>query len=128
MKYFHTALSVKNIQESQEFFEKVFDLKFKTRGERPELGVKFIMLEDKSGVSIELFEHVSSKPLIEDPMDFAQIGFKHVAFVVDNIEEVMEKAVKNGAKVIWPIKKGITVKRLAFIKDPNGLPIELAEL
>jgi glyoxylase I family protein len=128
MKIFHTALSVKSIAESQKFFEDVFALRFKVQGERPELGVKFVMLEDENGAIIELFEHNSPIPLKGDLMDFQQIGIKHIAFAVDDIDTVMQKALAHGATVIWPIKKGITIKRLAFIADPNGIPIELAEI
>lgn len=128
MKFFHTALSVKNIDESQKFFEAVFEFHLKVQGERPELGVKFVMLEDENGAIIELFEHDSPIPLKEDLMDLQQIGIKHIAFVVDDIDTVMQKALEHGSTVIWPIKKGITIKRLAFIADPNGIPIELAEV
>lgn len=128
MKFFHTALAVKNLEESQNFFEEVFGFHFKVQGERPELGVKFVMVEDENGTIIEFFEHKSPKHLTEDLMDFQQIGIKHIAFVVDNIDEIMKKALTAGAKVIWPIKKGVTIKRLAFIADPNGIPIELAEV
>jgi catechol 2,3-dioxygenase-like lactoylglutathione lyase family enzyme len=30
--------------------------------------------------------------------------------------------------VVTGLEKGITVKRIAFIADPNGIPIELAEI
>lgn len=128
MKFFHTALSVRNMAESRTFYENVFGFHLKVEGERPELGVKFVMLEDKNGMIIELFEHNSPQEIKENLMDFQQMGMKHLAFIVDNIEEVMKTALDNGAKVIWEIKKGITIKRLAFIADPNGIPIELAEL
>ncbi len=128
MKFFHTALSVKNIGRSQKFFEEVFEFHFKVNGERPELAVKFVMLENKDGVVIELFEHTSPLPLKENLMDFQQAGIKHIAFIVEDIEAVVKKAVEQGASIIWPVKKGITVKRIAFIADPNGIPIELAEI
>lgn len=129
MQYFHTALSVKNLQEAQKFYEIVFGLKLKTKGERSELGVKFIMLEEaNSKTVIELFEHNQPAPLKEDLMDFQNVGIKHIAFIVEDIENTIEQAVKNNAKIIWPPKQGITVKRIAFIRDPNGIPIELVEL
>jgi glyoxylase I family protein len=128
MKFFHTAISVKSLIESQKFYEEVFDFKFKVKGERPELGVKFVMLENNQEVVIELFKHNNPKPIKEDLMDFQQMGFKHIAFIVDNIEEVMRKASKFGVRIYWAPKKGITIKRLAFISDPNGIPIELAEV
>jgi len=128
MRYFHTALSVKSIAVSQEFYEAVFDLKLKSQGERKELSVRFVNLEDEGGNVIELFEHNNPLPLSENLMDFQKIGIKHIAFIVDNIEDTLDKAVENGATIIWPPKEGITVKRFAFIGDLDGIPVELVEL
>lgn len=128
MKFFHAALAVKSIKESRVFYEKVFNLKFKVAGKRPEVGILFVMLEDEKGMVVELIEHATPNPLTQDLMDFSNVGIKHIAFIVENIEEVMARAETEGAKVIWPIKKGVTVKRIAFISDPNNIPIELVEL
>jgi len=128
MKYFHTSISVLNMEESQKFYESVFNLKFRSKGERPELKAKFLNLEDENGNVIELFEHDNPLPLKDDLMDFQKVGIKHISFIVDNLEEAVSEATLFGAKIIWPIKDGITVKRLAFISDPNGIPIELIEL
>lgn len=113
---------------SRAFYEAVFDLKFRSEGERKELKVRFLNLQDASGNVIELFQHDTPLPLEDNLMDFQRVGLKHIAFVVDNLEAVLEKALAHGAKIIWPIAKGITVKRLAFIGDPDGIPIELVEL
>lgn len=128
MKYFHTAISVNNLEKSQEFYEKVFDLKFESKGERPDLKIKMVNLKGKDGNVIELFQHENPIPLKEDLMDFQKVGIKHIAFIVDNLERAIEKAVSHGAKIVWPIQDGITIKRLAFISDPDGIPIELLEL
>ncbi len=128
MRFFHASLSVKSIEQSRPFYEKVFGLKFKVAGERPEVGIKFIMLEDEQGTVVELIEYQKPTLLTDDLMDFSKIGIKHIAFIVDNMEAVFDKAIKEGAKVLWPIKKGVTVKRIAFISDPNNIPIELVEL
>ena len=128
MKFFHTALSVQNLAKSRQFYETIFGLTFRSEGKRNELQAMFVNLQDESGNVIELFEHKNPKPLHDNLMDMQQIGIKHIAFVVENIEHVIEKACAHGAKIIWPIKKGITVKRIAFIVDPDGIPIELVEL
>ena len=128
MRYFHTALSVKSIAVSQKFYEAVFDLKLKSQGKRKELSVRFVNLEDEGGNVIELFEHDNPSPLSENLMDFQKIGIKHIAFIVDDIEDTLDKAVKNGATIIWPPKEGVTVKRVAFIGDLDGIPVELVEL
>ena len=128
MKYFHTAISVNNMEESINFYKSVFNLKFRSQGERAELKAKFVSLEDENLNVVELFQHENPIPLNEDLMDFQKVGIKHVAFIVESIEETIEKALANGSKIIWPIQNGITIKRLAFISDPNGIPIELVEL
>jgi catechol 2,3-dioxygenase-like lactoylglutathione lyase family enzyme len=128
MKFFHTGISVNNLKESRSFYEKVFGLKFKAAGKRPEVGIKFEMLEDEKGTVIELIEHANPNPLTQDLMDFSNVGLKHIAFVVDNIESVIARAETEGAKVIWEPRKGVTVKRVAFISDPNTIPLELVEL
>ncbi|MES3031763.1 MAG: VOC family protein [Patescibacteria group bacterium] len=128
MKYFHTALSVNNLEESINFFKSVFDLKFRSEGGRKEKKYKFVNLEDENHNVIELFKHDEPLPLGDDLMNFQKVGIKHIAFMVDNLEKAVEKSVSFGAKIIQPIKEGITVKRYAFIADPNGIPIELVEL
>ena len=127
----HVALSVKDLEASRKFYEDVFGLQFQKdgEGEMRELGIRFIVLADHKGNAIELFESEKQVPLAEDLMDFARHGIKHVAFTVDSIEATLEKAVSRGAEVVWPAQKaGDRIKRLAFIKDPDGIPIELAEV
>lgn len=128
MKYFHTAISVNNFEESKIFYESVFNLKPHPKGEGQTSTLKFIHLEDENHNVIELFKHKYPILLKDDLMDFQKVGIKHIAFIVDNLEDAINKAVLHGAKIIKPIKDGITVKRLAFISDPNGIPIELVEL
>ena len=40
----------------------------------------------------------------------------------------MEIAVQHGGSVIREPQLGKTVKRIAFVGDPDGIPIELVEL
>lgn len=128
MKYSHTAISVNNLEESRKFYESVFNFRFCLQGEKAELGCEFINLEDEGHNLIELLKHKSPKPLDEDLMNFQKVGIKHLSFVVDNLEETVQKAVSLGSSIIWPIQNETTVKRLTFISDPNGIPLELMEI
>lgn len=128
MKLFHIAISVNNLGESRSFYESVFYLKFRSEGERTDLKIKFVNLEDENYNVIELFEHEAPLPSEENSMDFQKIGIKHIAFVVDDIDLAIGNSLTHGGRIIWPAQKGVTVKRTAFIADPNGIPVELVEL
>jgi catechol 2,3-dioxygenase-like lactoylglutathione lyase family enzyme len=128
MRYFHTALSVTSIEKSRRFYENVFKLKFRIGAERRELGVKFINLQDDCENVIELFEHNDPLPLGDNLMNFQRVGIKHISFIVEKLEPVIADAIRNGGSIIRKPRAGKTVKRNAFIGDPDGIPIELVEL
>lgn len=123
----HTSINVSNLEKSQQFYQSLFDLEFHNSFDRPEENLKGIILKDNKNNLIELLftTNGSSESQVSDHLH--QIGIKHLAFLVDDIETIFAEAQSLGAKVIWPIKDGITVKKIAFISDPDGIPIELLE-
>jgi len=126
MKLAHVALSVKDITRSKEFYENIFGLKIARKGEKPD-GRIFIFLEDENGTGIELFQDHEPIELTENLKDTKNIGMKHLAFEVENIESFLEKNRKYNLRKLTPIKPGTTVKRYLFITDPDNIPIELFE-
>ena len=123
MFYTHIAVSVNNIDESQAFYEAVLDMKFISRQEIK--GIVIVHLEDEKHNGIELFKHENPLKLEDNLMNFQKVGIKHIAFFVENLDEKVNKALLNGSSVIRPDKDN---KRMIFISDPNGIPIELIEL
>jgi glyoxylase I family protein len=128
MRFFHTALSVRSVENSRKFYEKVFGLRFHSQAERKEQNVKFVQLKDDLGNLVELFEHDHPLPLEQDLMDFRHVGIKHISFIVQSLDQVISTAIDNGGTLIRPPRAGKTVKRNAFIGDMDGIPIELVEL
>lgn len=65
--------------------------------------------------------------MIEDGM-LAQ-GYFHVAFTVDNLDAVVVELHRRGVKFFFEPKTFESDKRkVCFIKDNNGNPIELVQL
>jgi lactoylglutathione lyase len=51
-------------------------------------------------------------------------AFGHVAFRVNDIYQACERLMRAGVAILRPPKDG----RMAFVKDPNGISIELLQL
>ena len=117
----HIAIPVKNLEESEEFYRDYFGFQGFEKWERPEMNLKGLWAKDDEGFILELIYH---------PDNFKQetsVGvLPHLGFEVENLEEKIKK-LEGEVEVIKPISKGISVKRIVFIKDPNGLAIELYE-
>ncbi len=81
-------------------------------------------LELPDSTQIELFSFPGSPPRPSFPE--AQ-GLRHLAFVVDDIDQAVNKLVGHGIAV-EPIRiDEYTGKRYTFFQDPDGLPLELCE-
>jgi methylmalonyl-CoA epimerase len=128
MKFSHVAISVNDIETSRKFYEELLGLKFKTENEKPELGVKFVMLEDEDGTIIELLNQANSSPQTQDYMDFSKIGLKHIAFTVKDLAATKKKLEEAGVKILWENKKGIVFKQTIFVSDPDNIAVEIVEL
>lgn len=118
----HFAIPVKDLEKSKKFYEK-FGFEVFSHWERPERNLRAIWMKDKTGYKIELVYHPSNENL-----EFPKISeVQHFAIAVTDIESLFAKLQKEGIEIITPITKGITVKYYAYIKDTNGLTVELVE-
>lgn len=55
------------------------------------------------------------------------IGIRHIAFKVKNIEKYVEKLKNHGAVFFSPIQTNPYGKRMAYLKGPEDIILELAE-
>jgi len=120
----HFAVPVKNLKTSEEFYVEHFGLKVHKYWERKKDNLKAVQLIDENGIILELICDTTKNEIC---FPFIKSIIPHLGFLVENIEEKMESFEKQGVRIIWPIATGITVKKIAFIEDPNGFPIELIE-
>jgi len=55
------------------------------------------------------------------------VGYKHIALLVDSVDEEYERLSKAGVKFTLLPKTIQDVVRIAFFRDPDGMDIELIE-
>jgi len=82
-----------------------------------------------STAKLELIEY-SSPPSDKDPkIGMAnQMGFRHIAFEVKDIETTVQNMKNNGIEFIGPIQTyPKTGKRLVYFRGPDGILLELAQ-
>lgn len=124
----HVTISADNLKRTLEFYEK---FGFKKHKEYHDESVDIIMLKLKDMI-LEIFHYQLKDELPEHSKDLVRdlktIGNKHFALGVKNINEakkfVEDNKLNNGEIII---NKGRLGKDYFFIKDPNGILMEIIE-
>ncbi|EKQ56695.1 MULTISPECIES: VOC family protein [unclassified Clostridium] len=119
----HIAIIASNYEVSKNFYVNILGLKIIRENYR--IDRDSYKLDLKIGNSeIELFSMPNAP---ERPSYPEACGLRHLAFCVDNIEEVVAELNANGINT-EPIRiDEYTGKKFTFFSDPDGLPLELHE-
>ncbi len=126
MRYLHTMVRISNIDQSLDFYCNKFGLEEVRRVESEAGRYTLIFLaapEDKSQAAS------TRAPLVEltynwDPEEYgAGRNFGHLAYEVDDIYATCDKLMKSGVTINRPPRDG----RMAFIRSPDGISIELLQ-
>lgn len=88
-----------------------------------------VVLLDGYGIQIEMFVDANHPSRATEPEN---LGLRHVALKVRNIEETVQKLRESMRSIgldfeAGPIMNDWVGERFCFITDPDGLPIELHE-
>jgi len=122
----HTMLRVKDLEKSLDFYVRILGMKILRQNEYPEgrFTNTFIGYQDEDeGTTIELTYNWDQ----EEPYDRGN-AWGHIALKVSDVYAASEYLESEGVeftKQPSPMKNGTRI--LAFIKDPDGYPIELNE-
>lgn len=123
MRFLHTSITVKNIDESIAFYTTTLGLEFERRRAIPENRAEIAFVRDpESGARVEL-THWDGKDSFEtgEQLD-------HLAFEVADLDEVLRAARARGVRVAKePYRLAGGSSRIAFLLDPNDVWIELIE-
>ena len=109
----HIALILSK-EENLAFYEK-FGFKEKNRIER---GYDTVVFMENNSIVLEIFIDSNHPARVTNP---EAMGLRHIAFVVESLEEVMRDVECEEIRTDW------FGRRFTFTKDPDGQPIELKE-
>ncbi|MBU3191876.1 VOC family protein [Clostridium bowmanii] len=123
-KIHHIAIICSNYEISKEFYVNILGLKIIKETYRKDRGSYKLDLGVGENDQIELFSFPQSPKRPSYP---EALGLRHLAFEVDNINEVI-KELNNKNIITEDIRiDEITSKKFTFFSDPDDLPIELYE-
>ena len=125
----HIGIAIKNLDNSQELFKKLFGKDaYKVETVESE-GVKTLFFQ-LGETKIELLEANNDNSPISKFIEKRGEGIHHIAFDVDDIEQEIDRLKKEGFQVLNETPKaGADNKIVAFLhpKSTNGVLVELCQ-
>lgn len=119
MKFLHTMIRVRNVDETLHFFCDLLGLVEVRRKESPEGRFTLIFLATAPGEpEVELTYNWD----VPDSYGSAR-NFGHLAFAVDDIYAACSRLQNGGVTINRPPRDG----HMAFVKSPDGISIELLQ-
>ena len=121
MNMLHTSVNVKDMDRSINFYTHKLGMKLESRREIKQNNAEIAFL------SIEGSNHNIELTWWKDKTDYAEGDqLDHIAFSVEDMDEFMDRMRSDGVEIAKePYTLGTSM--IAFIKDPNGIWIEIIE-
>jgi catechol 2,3-dioxygenase-like lactoylglutathione lyase family enzyme len=126
----HCGISVSNLAQAVEWFERVLGFEFVREEDMGHLGFRIAFV--RSGdFFIELFEHSESRPAPPESKipdeDVRTQGTKHICFQVDDLDSLVDHFKAQDVHLaMGPLAAaGLNV---VFVHGPDGVLIEFAEI
>lgn len=120
MKYLHTMVRVKDIDESLDFYCNKLGLEELRRhdNEAGRFTLVFLAAPGDGNAQVELTYNWDGDDLGEGSRNFG-----HLAYAVDNIYETCQRLMDGGVTINRPPRDG----RMAFVRSPDNISIELLQ-
>lgn len=122
----HVGVSVSDIDRSVQWYGDVFGFSVISRRMQPTLKAEVCFLE-RDGFQIELLRYEAPKPLppgrLHPDDDLQTIGTKHIAFRTRQFAQLLGHLQRHKVDIV--VQKQINNRQIAFIRDPDGILIEI---
>jgi len=143
MRYAHTNITSKNWKKLSDFYINVFACSVKPPVRKlsgdwldQATGLSKAKLE---GVHLLLPGHGDNGPTLEifsykdmhesEPAMANSKGFTHIAFEVDDVDQILKNALKNGGKLLGKVTEkkveGVGFLKFLYFRDPEGNIVEI---
>jgi catechol 2,3-dioxygenase-like lactoylglutathione lyase family enzyme len=126
----HTAISVSSLDASMHFYTEILGFTCGRIIDIPDGNGRIALLK-KADFTIEMFQFTDTRlpPDSERTLinDLRKIGVKHIALRVNDIRTAAAYLQEHGVEFINEPVKGARGFYRFFIKDPDGIPLELTE-
>lgn len=132
MRYLHTMVRVRNLEDSLEFYERHLGLAVLRRDDYPKGRFTLVYLvasEDRAAAEAALAAGRRDAPMVEltwnwDAEDYGTArNFGHLAFEVDDIYATCAGLMAAGITINRPPRDG----NMAFVRSPDLISIELLQ-
>ncbi|MFK4823410.1 lactoylglutathione lyase [Paenochrobactrum sp. BZR 588] len=126
MRYLHTMVRIRDIDESLDFYINKLGMKEVRRIENEKGRFTLIFLATESDIERGKGDRAPTLELTYnwDPEDYTGgRNFGHLAYGVDNIYEFCQNLQDQGVTINRPPRDG----HMAFIRSPDGISIELIQ-
>lgn len=125
----HIGIAVKNLENSNQLFQKLFGKEhYKIEAVESEgVSTSFFMLGE---TKIELLQATDESSAIAKFIDKRGEGIHHIAYEVDNIHNEMDRLKNEGFEILnKEPKQGADNKLICFLhpKSTNGMLVELCQ-
>lgn len=120
MKYLHTMVRVKDLDESLDFYCNKLGLEELRRrdNEKGRFTLFFLAAPGDSSAQVELTYNWDGDNLGEGSRNFG-----HLAYAVDDIYEICQRLMDGGVTISRPPRDG----NMAFVRSPDNISIELIQ-
>ena len=130
LKISHIAITVSDLEKSIWFYKSNFGFDCVETYDIESKGLTICLLK-KEDIILELFgwQHFNPLPEYRKTLDsdLKTLGVKHFCFEVSNIKQMYESLKNAGVEIAKELNTFPNGLRYFFIKDPDGILIELFE-
>lgn len=126
----HVALRTQDLDRAQRFWEDVFGAREQRRSRIPNIdpAIEIVFLELSHGFHIELIgggSPTGPAPARDIARDYTRTGYRHIAFQVDDMADVLEGLGRRGLSAEYRVEREDYGLDIALLRDPDGNFIEL---